>query len=203
MKGRTANDPSWNPDLDFCGFPLARSALDQAIASIPELDANSCPPGATTSEVEALGKALRTDASDKAILDFSESVCIWGGGQGRRVWGNLRKRNSSRLAELLRAWLRNMDPAATYASAIAGGTTIDGLGVSFASKHLRMLDPTRFAVLDSVLSEKLGFALNSNGYALFMRNLCEFKQRIGFEQNIATLEYGIYELVQQAVRQRR
>ena len=80
--------------------------------------------------------------------------------------------------------------------AIRRGIDIDGLGVSFASKHLRVLWPQRFAVLDSVFSEELGFALNVAGYKLFLRMLCEFKEQYGFKENLGTLEAAIYRCIQ-------
>lgn len=58
-----------------------------------------------------------------------------------------------------------------YANAILKGTQIRGLDVSFASKHLRMLEPKKYAVLDNVLSKGLGFALNSRGYRFFLSTL--------------------------------
>jgi hypothetical protein len=41
------------------------------------------------------------------------------------------------------------------------------LGLSFASKHLRLLRPDVCPVLDSVLSEHLGYPLNVAGYKRF------------------------------------
>ena len=84
--------------------------------------------------------------------------------------------------------------------AIEPGINIKGLGVSFASKHLRMLDPDRFAVLDEVLSDGLGFALNPKGYKLFMQLLQDFSKQNHIKHSLAELESGLFILVRQQVR---
>lgn len=79
-------------------------------------------------------------------------------------------------------WLKGT-AGASDEDAILGGTNILGLGVSFASKHLRMLAPEKYAVLDDVLSEGLGFALNSKGYRLFPEFLAQvFRRSFNFRQ---------------------
>ena len=89
----------------------------------------------------------------------------------------------------------------TYDSnAIEGGCGIKGLGVSFASKHLRLLLPERYAVLDEVLSTGLGFALNPTGYALFMREIKRFKEKYSIRHSLAHIEWAIFGLVRQSVR---
>ena len=49
-------------------------------------------------------------------------------------------------------------------TAIREVRALNGLGLSFASKHLRMLWPQHCPVLDSVLHTHLGYPLNSTGY---------------------------------------
>ncbi|TDX32135.1 hypothetical protein DFO67_10283 [Modicisalibacter xianhensis] len=71
------------------------------------------------------------------------------------------------------------------ASAIAPGVAIKCLNVSFASKHLQMLDPQRYAALDDVSSQELGLAMNPIGYTLFLRCLREFLARHGLPYNVA------------------
>jgi hypothetical protein len=134
------------------------------------------------------------------VLAFSEKVCAWGGGE--RVWGNLGRGDTDQLAHDLLAWFASVDGADTDEEAIRPGEAIHGLAISFASKHLRMLRPERFAVLDAVLSEGLGFALNLKGYAFFMRTLRAFRESISFTGSIAALESGIFLLVRQRVRSR-
>lgn len=84
--------------------------------------------------------------------------------------------------------------------AIAKGAQIKGLGVSFASKHLRMLDPERYAVLDDVLQQGLGIALNPRGYRLFLSALRAMAKEINQPMRIANLEAALFILVRQDVR---
>lgn len=177
-------------NLDFCGFQFSRSALESAILlARAEF--------AITDEVEKLRAQLSAGVFND-VLKFSEEVCNWG--QGQRVWGNLIRFNeSSNLERQLRTWFTEI----AYASdedAILKGTQIRGLDVSFASKHLRMLHPKKYAVLDSVLSNGLGFALNSKGYRFFLSMLRRFAFDHAVTVCLAELEAGIFLLVRQHVR---
>ncbi|WP_353742480.1 hypothetical protein [Pseudomonas fluorescens] len=179
-------------DLDFCGFKFSRSALESAILlARKEFDASS--------DVENLGAALSAGSPINVLL-FSQKVCDWG--RGQRVWANLLRRNGKeKLENLLEEWLKGT-AGASDEDAILGGTNILGLGVSFASKHLRMLAPEKYAVLDDVLSEGLGFALNGKGYRLFLSSLRKFSVDHSISGNLAELEAGIFLLVRQEVRSR-
>nr|WP_298410598.1 hypothetical protein [uncultured Halomonas sp.] len=99
-------------------------------------------------------------------------------------------------------WLAIAAATDDAVSLIAPGIAIKGLGVSFASKHLRMLDPKRYAVLDEVINEGLGFARNPRGYALFIYCLQEFLARHELPYSVATLESGLFYLIRQQVRAR-
>jgi hypothetical protein len=137
-------------------------------------------------------------------LEFSEAVCMWGG--GGRVWTRIEQLNQSKadLQVRLDKWLAIADSSNNYFEAIAPGYEIPGLGISFASKHLRWLKPDRYAVLDEVLEEGLGFAANPVGYRFFMHTLREFHSTNAelIKQNItvAELEAAIFLLVRQTVR---
>lgn len=180
-------------DLDFYGFQFSRSALESAISLARKEFDNSA-------AVKSLSVA-RSSGGRINFLSFSEEVCTWG--KGQRVWANLLRLNGGQenLANLLHEWLIGVTGASDEA-AILGGTNIQGLGVSFASKHLRMLDPERFAVLDDVLSEGLGFALNGKGYRLFLSSLRKFSLDNSVSDSLAELESGIFLLVRQDVRSR-
>ena len=58
-------------------------------------------------------------------------------------------------------------PRARRRSALRAVRQVRHLGLSFASKHLRLLRPDVCPVLDSTLSEKLGYPLDSRGYQRF------------------------------------
>ncbi|BBE11147.1 hypothetical protein HH1059_20180 [Halorhodospira halochloris] len=131
-------------------------------------------------------------------LKFSEEVCRWG--RGMRVWGRLNQHYSqSQLGEAISSWLSSVRNYDSYIDPISQGVSIRGLGVSFASKHLRLLDPSRFAVLDSVLSEGLGYALTPQGYNLFMNDLVKIKNDYLQEWRLCDIEASIFALVRQRV----
>ncbi|WP_346798037.1 hypothetical protein R5M92_04030 [Halomonas sp. Bachu 37] len=154
-----------------------------------------------TRRIENIGATFLNNNPTMNSLDFSQAVCEWG--KGPRVWSYLtRHYRLPDLEQALDDWLAIAAATDDVASAIAPGVAIKGLGVSFASKHLRMLDPYRYAVLDEVISEGLGFAMNPTGYALFLRCLHEFLARHGLPYSVATLESGLFYLARQQVRAR-
>lgn len=177
-------------DLDFCGFSFSRSALDSAI-ELARLEFD------TTKALEEVGADLSAGKPVNPMM-FSQMVCEWG--LGHRVWANLKRRNeNAHLKRMLGDWLRKAGDADDEA-AILEGTKIAGLGVSFASKHLRMVAPEKYAVLDDVLSVGLGFALNVKGYRLFLSSLRKFSVQFSISVSLAELEAGIFLMVRQAVR---
>jgi len=179
-------------ELNFFGYRFSQSALESSIGLVMMEDS-------TTKEVEGDGSKVSDHSKPNEILEFSKSVCDWG--RGQRVWANLLRHNTeSELAKALSHWFRLVRDATDDEVAISAGLDIKGLAVSFASKHLRMLDPSKYAVLDEVLSDGLGFALNKKGYQLFMHLLREFSVDNNIKHNIATLESGLFLLVRQQVR---
>jgi hypothetical protein len=194
---RTMRDFDWGrtntftPEfLDFYGFKFSSTAL-YSYANISMNEQKTC-------AVEVMGSALSDNLTPDAALAFSDAVVDWG--RGGRVWGNLKRFHADNLGNQIHDWILELKQDKKDEEAIAHGINIKGLGVSFASKHLRMLNPEKYAVLDEVLSNGLGIALNEKGYALFMRLLRDFKEAIGFEHSIAILEMAIFNLVRQQVR---
>ena len=179
--------------MDFAGFKFSESALESAIALCQSEDS-------TTNKVEKTGSKIDKKSSNAELLKFSKQVCEWG--RGQRVWANLRRHheNDAELAKAYCDWFSIAKNTSDEAAAIEPGINIKGLKVSFASKHLRMLDPDRFAVLDEVISEGLGYALNPKGYKLFMRHLREFAKENNIKHKLSALEFGLFILVRQQVR---
>lgn len=176
--------------LDFFGFKFSRSALDSAIL-LARIEFSS------TVAVERLASDFLAGRTLDVLL-LSERICEWG--EGQRVWANLMRLNDrGELQKLLNEWLLGLSNASDE-DVIERGAAIPGLGVSFASKHLRMMSPTKFAVLDGVLSEGLGLALNARGYHLFLRCLRDFHTNHSVPSTFAELEAGIFLLVRQGVR---
>ena len=185
-------------NLEFCGFIFSPSALINAIALIQtEDEANK--DALSTEDVEKLGAELKNNLNSEYSLGFSNEVCKWG--RGLRVLGNLTNRNiDNNLSEQLLAWFQVATETGDIESAISAGIQIKGLGVSFASKHLRMINPNKYAVLDDVISRGIGFALNSKGYKFFIISLQNFKSSYNLNYSLGALESGIFALIRQQVR---
>lgn len=178
--------------LDFCGFRFSEAALVSANFLLG-VEAE------VTQSLELMGGSLSESSSAEDFLQFSRGVCEWG--RGQRVWGNLQRHHGEEsLAQVLRSWLVFANSSCKDEDAIARGADIKGLGVSFASKHLRMLDPKRYAVLDDVLQQGLGIALNPRGYRLFLSALRALAKEIDKPMRIANLEAALFLLVRQDVR---
>lgn len=178
--------------LDFCGFRFSEAALLSANLLFGVGTAG-------TQSLELKGCSLSESSSAADFLQFSRGVCEWG--RGQRVWGNLQRHHGAEnLAKVLKSWLIFANGSCKDEDAIARGAEIKGLGVSFASKHLRMLDPERYAVLDDVLRQGLGIALNPSGYRLFLSALRALAKEIDQPVKIANLEAALFLLVRQDVR---
>lgn len=177
--------------VEFAGFKFSRAALDASIKLLEREDAAS-------NTVERLGEYLLESPTLEAAYEFSRQVCEWG--RGQRVWGNLTRFHSKEsLGQHICEWLksaRTMLPE----DAITAGVNIKGLGVSFASKHLRLAMPDRFGVLDEVICEGLGFAMNVAGYRLFHLELRDFQSRFTPNLSVSKIEAGLFLMVRQGVR---
>lgn len=177
--------------VDFANMRFTENALRSA--------ANDLLSDRFTNDLESLGSRFSGDPQQ--ALEFSKLVCAWGGGQ--RVWGNLNRHYSEEQLEAeLGEWLLAAKDHKSARLAISRGVDIKGLGVSFASKHLRHLDPNRFAVLDDVISQGLGYALNPAGYTLFISDLRRLQQSHFPEFRVADIEAGLFVLIRQIVRGR-
>lgn len=149
----------------------------------------------------AAGQQLLASPTSAKLADkFSQLVCKWG--RGDRVYANLRRHHGPHFGRTMAKALHQAASADDDEGAIAPLIEIKGLSTSFASKHLRLLDPTLYGTLDSRLRDGLGFALNAPGYAFFMRELRAFASVLrevapSMMKNvpIAMLEQSIFEIV--------
>jgi hypothetical protein len=193
-----ANDGAMHTLTEFRGseilrmgsMRMTRTALEASIASLNEVDS-------TTKTVEALGLDYLSSPNPIKALAFSEAVCTWG--RGQRVFANLKRHHGPALAGIMHHWLSQVESLSDQ-EAIQTGTDFKGLGVSFASKHLRMLIPQRFGVLDEVLSMGLGYAMNTAGFAFFMMDLRELKDKHGIRASLGQIEAGVFLMARQLVR---
>ena len=176
--------------MSFGGFLFSRRAFEAGV----HLARTGDP---TTTSVEAIGRDFLARPTTEAARAFCEAVCVWG--RGQRVLGKLSAFHGDALGAHVRDWLIRV-PDLDALDAIAAGIEIRGLAVSFASKHLRLLQPERFPVLDEVLEAGLGIARNPAGYRLFTQMLSDFLIEHQLQETIAVTEGAIFMLVRQGVR---
>lgn len=132
-------------------------------------------------------RLMTADFSDRQLTDFIQRVCEWGGypkTADRVFTGNsfseIRRRFSNAIAAL-----KLEKPACKFA--LREIRRIRYLGLSFASKHLRLLRPDVCPVLDSILSEQLGYPLNVAGYRHFSDDclkIARWLQRSGVQNPV-------------------
>ncbi len=203
---RTVKDTSATALLTLAGFRFSQNALESGLRLANRED-DQPQADTSTASVEARAQQYRKAPTAASALRLCIAVCNWGG--GGRVLGNLKRHHAGHLGDAMHRWMQAALAAASDGEAIAQASTQrpaglpHGLGISFGSKHLRMLDPDRFAVLDSVLSEGLGYALNPKGYALFMRHLRDLHRHLvatGWPHSLARTESGLFVLVRHNVR---
>ncbi len=124
-----------------------------------------------TQPLEADGYALRTSSPmEWANLEaFIKDVCRWGDYAG--ISGRVLKSKNNARAKIQRkvgdAILQLSSAVPDIVGALRSMMEIKGLGVSFASKHLRFLFPEHCPVLDSILSSRLFYELSADDYGRF------------------------------------
>lgn len=130
-----------------------------------------------TRAIEAAAARLVTeDFPDIGVSAFVRAVCKWGNYAG--VAGRVLRQNSIReIASALRDAQR-LAAKDHIAEALGRIVDLKALGVSFGSKHLKFLDPHRAVVLDSVISNHLGYALTVDGYMEFLVDCSDIRDRV-------------------------
>lgn len=124
---------------------------------------------------EMLARALIANDFEPALsIEFVKAVCLWGDDPRRA--GKVIIRNS---ADTISNALRQAHISSSkgqIAEALRAITSLEGLAVSFGSKHLKFLDPNRHVVLDSILSERLGYTrdLEGTGYLRWLEACHEY-----------------------------
>jgi hypothetical protein len=121
-----------------------------------------------TPSLEAEGSRLiSTDFAERQLGSFIQRVCTWGGYPG--IAGRVLNQNSTaQIRRLFRSAMTRLeaDPP-DVGGALSEVNLIRNLGTpSFASKHLRFLRPDICPILDSIVSARLSYQFNRNGYGV-------------------------------------
>ena len=125
--------------------------------------------GGSTHRLEKHGAKVMSGAfrTDGEIDEFVYAVVEWGGGW--RVYGSLPRRNGGaaaakkNVARAVRNAVGHLQ-SSEIASAIGELRAVKGLGMSYASKILRMLAPDKAVTFDSWLEYAFGGRLGNDGY---------------------------------------
>ncbi|MEK9971028.1 MAG: hypothetical protein VW600_17975 [Ferrovibrio sp.] len=160
-----------------------------------------------TAELEAIGADLvRRGFPPKKTAAFVERVCIWG--RGHRNVGRVLKKNTPKgIADAL----REGHAIAKRGDVAAGVIRIENLrrlGISYASKQLRILLPNRAVILDSVIRVRLGYAESERGYRDFLSVCNELLVRLKKHPfpgapgrpvlRVCDVEAAIYQILQES-----
>ena len=158
-------------------FGVSMNAIDMQRALLRHT--HSLP---NTPDVEEQAERLRaSDFSLRAAEQFSKLVCKWGGYSGiaGRMLKTLRERGDQ---EDLPVALRTADAALAeeggVRAALEAMIALPELGISFASKHLRMLAPNRAVVFDSFVRDGLGYEDDADGYVSFLEDCMHVRDHL-------------------------
>lgn len=116
---------------------------------------------------------VKNNFRDDLTEAFVRSVCLWG--NRAAISGKVLMHNDlEEVSDTLRRALEQTKIGEVQC-ALRTIMSINGLGVSFASKHLKFLDPERHVILDSIISENLGYPRDDEGvgYAMFVSDCKE------------------------------
>ena len=165
-----------------------------------EIGLNSDP---ATRYVEKEAKSLiQAGFPEQQTISFVKSVCKWGNYPG--VGGRVIKNNTpDEIVSAMRSATKATNEG-NVEGALKELLRLKGLAVSFASKHLKFLDPTKHVVLDSVISSKLGYPMSTEGYREFVADCqqtlefvieskvpCPIEDQVGWR--IADIEMAIFQ----------
>lgn len=128
------------------------------------------------------GRLARTEAMAREIVvrdflqgdcqEFVKAVCLWGY-DPRRGGKVIKNNNPMEISKAMKSAFE-FSMRGQIAEALEAVTALKGLAVSFGSKHLKFLDPDRHVVLDSILSERLGYTRDTKGYLQWLAACHEF-----------------------------
>jgi hypothetical protein len=120
-----------------------------------------------TRALEAQAAALlKAGIPDRQLSVFIEAVHRWGGST-RQLPRVLRSARPVHFKQAMRS-LAGSPP--DIQAAVLALTAIDGLGISFGSKHLRLLCPELCPILDSRVRTHFKYRKDANGYCRLQKD---------------------------------
>jgi hypothetical protein len=123
---------------------------------------NQREPSTRTIELQAERLVKDEFQSPDDLREFIKAVCKWRGYEG--IAGRVLNSNTeSDLSSCFRS-AHSHAIAHDDLAAIKSLLGLDGIAISFASKHLKFLVPENAVVLDSIISKRLGYELTTEGY---------------------------------------
>jgi hypothetical protein len=130
----------------------------------------AAPKKIATAEVEKIAaEYVANDFQTRATMPLVKAVCDWGNYAGVAGKVSRYNRKKEKIAETFKECYR-LVTGGNPESAIQKIIDLKGLRVSFGSKHLKFLAPDHAVVLDSIISEYLGYPLTKEGYAEFLQD---------------------------------
>ncbi|MBP7687362.1 MAG: hypothetical protein KA765_05630 [Thermoflexales bacterium] len=133
-------------------------------------------------ELEGYATELRVlDFPEESLKRFVRRVCTWGGYAG--IGGRIIKQNSFfKIQTQFRSAVRILESdLPNVGAALSELNHIRGLGTpSFASKHLRFLQPSLCPILDSIVATRLHYRFRLEGYEQLAQdclNIADILQR--------------------------
>jgi hypothetical protein len=169
-----------------------RRALDRFVLEIPHLlvwHAQKYPGARKLEEMgrKVAGAGFQPDAS----VEFVQDVMKWGA--GHRQMSRVRDKDTpDEVAAALRdgAMLAQSGDVAEGVERIC---RLRNLGHAFASKQLRFLEPARAVIIDSWIHDGLGYALNTAGYRVFLKDCLRTLAHISLDNlRVCDIECAIY-----------
>ena len=157
----------------------------------------------STPEVERAGRELVSSAfPENLTADFVRMVCYWGGYAG--IAGKVLKHNTKAFVAATMRRAFDLTQQGDLKAALDAMLCLNGLAVSFASKHLKFLDPNKHVVLDSIISERLGYPRTTDGYGEFVADCASILAAVqsakitrpdGHPFRIADIEMAIFQVL--------
>lgn len=159
--------------------PQSAARPDRPLGDFPALLDKHRAGDPSTASVELYAREfVQLGLPVERLWAFIRMVCGWG--NSPFVGGNIVRYNARQTQDLHRKFVecREHLDASNSRAAIACMSSIEGMNVSFASKHLKFLAPEKAVVLDSLISRGLGYALTTDGYVEFVEKCQSIAERL-------------------------